>query len=197
MLENFHYLCINNKIHKMIVKCSQCGQDCEKEPRRVNAAIKNGLNLYCSRKCVADSKKKSIKCNCAHCGKEVEKTPSQLKKSISGNVFCDKSCAASFNNTKHRSGENNPNWKGGFGNSTSHNKKAYRTYEEECAICGFKEFSALEVHHIDEDRSNGDINNLIILCSNHHSMVHYGNLLITDEIKKAIKHKDGSSNLSI
>jgi len=64
-----------------------------------------------------------------------------------------------------------------------HQKIAYRNYKHECVICKFTEFSALEVHHIDENRENNDLDNLIILCANHHNMVHYGTLRITEEMK--------------
>ena len=48
---------------------------------------------------------KKIKCTCAHCGKELWKTPSEIKRSKTGNVFCNRSCAASFNNSKFRTGK--------------------------------------------------------------------------------------------
>lgn len=40
-------------------------------------------------------------------------------------------------------------------------------------MCGWSEhLEVLEVHHIDGDRSNGDIDNLVVLCPNHHAVVH-------------------------
>jgi predicted nucleic acid-binding Zn ribbon protein len=39
-----------------------------------------------------------IKKNCTNCQSEVYKTVSEIKKSVSGNVFCSKSCSASYNN---------------------------------------------------------------------------------------------------
>ena len=41
-----------------------------------------------------------------------------------------------------------------------------------------------EVHHIDEDRKNDNVNNLIILCANCHNRIHRGNYKITEEIIK-------------
>ncbi|WP_299116869.1 hypothetical protein [uncultured Winogradskyella sp.] len=35
----------------MIVKCSYCNKDIEKQTGHVNRAIKNGNNIYCNRKC--------------------------------------------------------------------------------------------------------------------------------------------------
>lgn len=62
-------------------------------------------------------------------------------------------------------------------------KIAYEVYEPKCVICGFDEFSALQVHHIDQNRNNNDVDNLIVLCANHHCMIHYGSMEITKEIK--------------
>ena len=172
----------------MIVKCDNCGKEFERETRRANEAIKRGYKQYCSDECKANSKK--IKCNCANCGKELLKNPSEIKKSKSGNVFCSKSCAASYNNSHYRTGENNPNWKGGKFSGKKHLKVAYRTYISECANCGITEECVLEVHHIDENRENNDADNLIILCANCHCRVHRGNLIITDEIKNKRRLKN-------
>lgn len=164
----------------MIIKCSYCGEDCDKEVRRVNEAKKRGAKLYCSKECRSKSRSKKILCNCAHCNAEIEKTPSEIKKSKSGNVFCNKSCATSFNNTKYKSGKNNPNYKHGEG--VDYAKIAFRNYEASCTICGHDSKPSLQAHHIDEDRKNNLVENLIILCANCHCEVHYGDLKITEEI---------------
>lgn len=39
-----------------------------------------------------------------------------------------------------------------------------------CCVCD--ESQVLEVHHVDEDRSNNEINNLVFLCPNHHTLYH-------------------------
>ena len=124
-----------------------------------------------------------IKCNCSNCNKELYKTPSQLRKSKSGNTFCSKSCAVSYNNSHYRTGTNNPNWKDGTSYSKIHTKIAHRTYVDKCAICGLDEECILEVHHIDENHENNDIDNLIILCANCHARVHRGGYIITEDIK--------------
>ena len=165
----------------MLVKCDYCGKEFDKEPRRVNESKKNGWKLYCSEECKKLGRTTKVICHCAQCGKEIEKLPSQIKNSKNGNVFCSKSCAASYNNSHFRCGENNPNWKGS--DSTKYALIAYRTYKPICAICGCEDVDMLEVHHIDENHDNNDIDNLIILCANHHSKVHRGGLVISQEIK--------------
>lgn len=170
----------------MLVKCDHCGKEFEKPTSRVNESRKKGWKLYCSAECRSSAKTKKVKCFCAHCGKEIWKDPAEIKNSKSGNVFCNKSCACSYNNSHFRLGENNPNWKGGQCVS-SYTTTAYRTYIHECVICGCSDKEMLDVHHIDCNRENNDPDNLIILCANHHAKVHRGNLEITDAIKQQRK----------
>lgn len=47
---------------------------------------------------------KKINVCCANCNKIFEKTPSQIKASKSGNHFCSRSCAATYNNTHKKYG---------------------------------------------------------------------------------------------
>lgn len=117
-------------------------------------------------------KKNGIILECAHCKKDVYKTPSAMKKVKNGNVFCNKSCAASYNNAHYKLGENNPNYAGGQYKGSNYANKAFRHYLHKCAVCGLEEECCLQVHHIDEDRTNSDIENLIILCANCHLKVH-------------------------
>jgi len=41
-----------------------------------------------------------------------------------------------------------------------------------CAVCGKTEFTELECHHIDFDKKNNKISNLIVLCKEHHLQAH-------------------------
>ena len=62
------------------------------------------------------------------------------------------------------------------------NRKApYRQHAKPCELCGFEH---ADVHHIDGDHNNNDLNNLISLCPNHHRLVHYG-LLSLDNIPRS------------
>jgi hypothetical protein len=53
---------------------------------------------------------------------------------------------------------------------TSYRKLAFANYAKVCAHCGFGIEAVLEVAHIDCDRANNDIDNLVILCPNCHKM---------------------------
>lgn len=52
----------------------------------------------------------------------------------------------------------------------NYRKLAFEHYDPVCAHCGFGIPSVLEVAHIDGNRSNNDISNLVILCPNCHKM---------------------------
>lgn len=127
-----------------------------------------------------------IDCKCHYCGKDFTKNSWEIKTDV---VFCNKSCARSYKNTidnpswkRDLSGENNPmfgkhpvawnvgisgcqchNWKGGL-----HKRKdgyyrinlngvrlLYHRY-----ILGIKDNRV--VHHLDGNKSNNDIDNLVI-----------------------------------
>ena len=151
------------------VQCVVCGKEYEIELKRYNAKNKEGSAFYCSKDCYHH--KGSVQCNCANCGKEIWKTKSQLARSKTGNVYCSRSCATSKNNTLFKTGENHPNYVG-----NDYRQKALYAYEHKCAICGYNEDQRiLEVHHKDENRSNNELSNLIILCPNCHRKItlHY------------------------
>lgn len=125
---------------------------------------------------------KKLEYECAQCGAVVYKPKSQVKRSKSGNVFCSRSCAAKYNNSHYRTGENNPNWIDGSHKGLSYITIAFRNYRHKCAMCGLEEECCLQVHHIDGDRHNSSIGNLIILCANCHSRIHRGGYRITEDI---------------
>jgi hypothetical protein len=79
-------------------------------------------------------------------------------------------CSYSCSNTYFRSGKNNPNWKNNA--DRSYRKKAIEHYGASCSICGFSNLLALDVHHIDEDRTNNELSNLRVLCCNCHAITH-------------------------
>jgi len=52
----------------------------------------------------------------------------------------------------------------------NYRKLAFGTYPPICAHCGFGVPEVLEVAHIDGDRANNHVGNLVILCPNCHKM---------------------------
>jgi len=111
-----------------------------------------------------------MKTNCTKCGKEISKSPSQIKRSKTGNLYCSKSCAVSNNNSLFKQGRNHPNYKSGI--SFYRSLKLSNISKPKCERCGIEHPCLLQVHHIDENRKNNDLSNLIILCANCHLLAH-------------------------
>lgn len=107
---------------------------------------------------------------CAYCGKQFVKANSKLVSSKSGLYFCcreHKDLAQ-----KMVSGEDfskiRPAHYGTVG-ITNYRTRAFEAYSHKCAICGWDEDEdILQVHHINENRKDGSLENLIILCPTCH-----------------------------
>lgn len=113
-----------------------------------------------------------MKVTCKNCGKEFNKNPAEIKKSKTGNVYCSRSCSNSMNNRLFKTGKLSPNYKNG---NSSYRQIMLRTCENECKDCGNQDVRVLEVHHIDGNRKNNEIDNLVILCANCHKIRHFEN----------------------
>lgn len=86
-----------------IVECKNCGNQVSKTKGRYNESIKNGWNFFCSISCRYGYQEKGRELYCAQCQKAIRKTPGQIRQTKK-NVFCSKSCAASYNNSHKRYG---------------------------------------------------------------------------------------------
>lgn len=128
-----------------------------------------GYGKFCSLKCLHESSKTGKLVKCHICGKETWKTPKAFLKSKSNKFFCGKSCQTKWRNTEY-SGENHHLWKGG--NSTYREILIKSGIEPKCKICGNKDKRVLAVHHLDKDRKNNKVINLVWLCLNCHHLVH-------------------------
>lgn len=96
-------------------------------------------------------------------------------------------CSHSCSNTYFRSGVDNPNWKDVGG---SYRKTCFEKYKHKCLICN--ETKIIDVHHLDGNRNNNDVTNLIPLCPTHHMYLHRGQKnLIWGKIQTEIKTGSG------
>ena len=151
--------------------CDYCGGEGQKRPQHLNENKRLGHRNYCSRACMAKDRTHTLHTECGSCGVSVEKSLAQVKRSKSGKVFCSRSCASSYNNKHLKFGANHPNYDGG---RSSYRERALRELGVKCRLCEYSIESVLEVHHIDRDRGNNEINNLAVLCPTHHREVHTG-----------------------
>ena len=116
---------------------------------------------------------------CLHCGKDFQ--VSIHNKNTFKVRTCSHYCSANYSEYKLSRVANK------IGSlATSYPLVAKRNNLTYCGICG--ESEVIDIHHIDEDRDNNDISNLVALCPNHHAYIHRGKgHLILD---KLIEHLD-------
>lgn len=148
------------------VVCKICGKNFYVKPSHQ----KLGWGKYCSVSCKTKSQLlgKSLLCNV--CGKQIYRAPSKIKHSISGNFFCSKKCQTLWRN-RYYVGNKHSNWINGESSYREILKRA--NIEEVCKLCGINNKILLSVHHVDHNRQNNDISNLIWLCFNCHYLVHH------------------------
>lgn len=162
---------------------------CKKEFYIKPSHLKYGWGKYCSRSCVFKSQLKGKWVECHICGKKIYRAPKSLIHSQSGNFFCNKSCQTIWRNQVYVE-ENSANWKNG--------EKAYRNIlkrsnkKQICVLCRIADERVLVVHHIDHNRTNNKLGNLIWLCLNCHHLVHHDmnleKLLLLDNSCIALKN---------
>ena len=150
-----------------IVNCEKCKKEFYAKP----SWLEKGWGKYCSPKCHHEGLKKGKFVVCSICHKKIWRKPRQLKHSKSGKYFCNKSCQTLWRNTIVFVGENHPNWKTGernYGQILDRNKR-----EQVCVLCKNKDKRVLAVHHLDGNKKNVELKNLIWLCWNCHFLVHH------------------------
>lgn len=76
---------------------------------------------------------------------------------------------------------------------TGYRERCLSEKPEECVICGVED--DLEVHHKDGNPENNSLENLIPLCSDHHTAVHNYESP-SQELNQAIKQTDRSTSQS-
>lgn len=68
--------------------------------------------------------------------------------------------------------------------------------DSNCPFCPSKDVGHFEIHHIDENPSNNDIENLIMLCPTCHSKITKGDITKQAVLvkKKTVNNKNGLTN---
>ena len=153
------------------VVCEQCG---EKFLRRDDEYGRRRPQRFCSIECRSLATRNREEYTCAACGKEFDRTASKLKCSRSGIVFCSRGCK---DKASRLAGGISEIWPGHYGNNGSGVKLNIRSdmieaMEKGCVNCGERRRYLITVHHIDSDRSNNNLDNVEVVCWNHHAMRH-------------------------
>jgi len=148
------------------VNCKICSKQFYAKP----FWIRRGKGKYCSPDCqhLGARKGKVIKCDI--CGKEAYRPLGKLKHSKSKKFFCSKSCQTKWRNSEFV-GPKHANWQNG--------RYAYKSVllrnkiSPQCKLCGINDKRVLATHHLDRDRKNNLVKNLVWLCHNCHHLVHF------------------------
>ncbi len=131
---------------------------------------KHAHKKYCSPFCAYEANKKRVALVCSFCGSTIEKVINKLKNSKSGFLFCNRKCKEQAQRIGGISALHPPHYKNGVAN---YKLRAIREQGNKCILCGNegiwqgKEL-ILDVHHIDGNRKNGAMSNLMVLCCNCH-----------------------------
>lgn len=150
---------------KSVVKLKCEVHQIEFETKFENVRRTSRAHHVCPKCKEEDKHQNSLLVECDYCHKSYYEKPSHYEKSSFH--FCSRACKDTAQSLQ--GGEKFKNMRPlhyRINNSiANYRKKAFSKYSHCCAVCGWNEDEdILEVHHIDENRQNNDIDNLIILC---------------------------------
>jgi len=88
------------RVKTTTIRCAFCKSKFVRPIGRYREAIKFKWKQYCSPSCKHKIKirAKEFKCGNPNCSNTVFKTPSDIRRSISGRMYCSQTCAAIYNN---------------------------------------------------------------------------------------------------
>jgi len=169
------------------VRCEGCGREFEKK----RSQLRVSEHHFCSRACANRAHSRALKEDsaryqagraaivCRGCGKTFHASPHRAAKAR----FCSKACL--FLHRFSPQGGDAPGAPGAFisNNLTTARENARQFLGRKCLVCGFD--ACVETHHIlsRRDRGTNRIENLIVLCPNHHKMAHLG-LIAPEELRR-------------
>lgn len=148
------------------VSCQRCKKKFQAKPSH----IAYGFAKYCSKHCAYAAARKGKEITCFICSKKVYRAPRMFERSKSGKYFCSKSCQTLWRNQLYV-GRKHANYVDGMA--------SYRTLlsragtKKECKLCKLNDARAIAVHHVDKNRKNNTVENLVYLCHNCHHLVHH------------------------
>lgn len=157
--------------------CLICNTEFDAPLREIN----RGNAKVCSRKCgYISASAKKIKnhppnTQCSYCKNFFYKSPSKKNGSKSRLYFC---CREHKDTAQRIESGFTDIWPSHYkaGTSVKYRKIALSHYGAVCKICGYNKHPCiLHVHHIDHDRTNNKVENLLVCCPNCHMEQHIVN----------------------
>lgn len=152
--------------------CRNCHKEFDAPLREHN----RGNAHYCSLKCSSNHyhrqrQKPKPNNTCANCGTMFYRAISRRARSKSGIFFCSRACK----DQAQRIGGIKEIQPPHYGKEpVDYRNKAIRCLDLRCCNCGYhKHPEVLQVHHIDCDRTNNQLDNLKILCPTCHAEEHF------------------------
>jgi len=157
-------------------KCDYCGKLFFRNKCHQDRTNKNACSVECRHKLhkgFNSPKKHRIKVNCLQCGIEFELIPCRIHEKN----FCNQKCFGEYHRGKNSSLWVNGNTEYEYPRIFSNKLKdtVRERDEKKCVLCGLDELKnerKLSVHHIDYDRENCSMNNLVSLCDVCHGKTH-------------------------
>lgn len=156
-------------------KCSVC----QKEYYVSGWRLKRGPSRFCSVDCQNHKQYERAKFKCRRCAKKFEDSPARKGKK----VFCTNECKFSWYSERkidikrYRADAIKKVRKKGKLPQMGPSLRRYilDVKELKCHQCGYEEYrQCLDIHHIDKNPSNNDLDNIVILCVMCHRKVHRG-----------------------
>lgn len=184
---------INNIAEKIGFDFSFYKKKKEKHCLNCGKVLRKQQVKFCSKSCAAKinnpKRTKNLKVvNKKTSKKEINKTSTNLKKfclqcgkelKTSQTKFCSNECSSLYRKEETikkwlETGNCGKNCNGALPESIK--EYLFKKANYKCSVCGFEGYNKitgktiLQIHHIDGDAYNNNINNLQVLCPNHHAM---------------------------
>jgi hypothetical protein len=150
----------------VVVTCKICKKEFNAKP----AHVRYGWAKYCSKQCHYAGLRTGSMEKCFRCGKEVYRERRMAGRTKSGKFFCGKSCQTLWRNQLYV-GVKHANYK--HGTSSYRSVLVRAGVKKYCRLCKSKDERILAVHHLDENRRNNKVENLMYLCHNCHHLIHH------------------------
>jgi hypothetical protein len=190
------------KKNRIKYSCDYCGKECETQVSRYN--MSKGKH-YCNKDCYwaynrgkNHYKYAAANIECDYCAKPIE--VNQWLMQNFKHHFCNKKCQDNYCREFGRKGLESHLWKGGksivpytLEFSRQRKREILQRDKNTCQVCGLiwdGKSERMHVHHIDSDKTNSSVFNLICLCKKCHHSVHHNRLFWESTFKYFINQTE-------